>query len=423
MNMLGGNTGRKTAGIGNIGGVPIGDDGNLPVKFGDSPSIDAFDRLRVSSPVGIFESTLQYDKQPLLWSEEITGGALSLFNADEAAVHMQVSSSGDAVKRQTRTYFRYQPGKSQLVFMTFTMAGVSDANVRRRVGYFDVSNGIFLEEVDGELWIVRRSFTSGVAVDTRVIQADWNIDRLDALDITKSQILCLDLEWLGVGRVRVGFVIDGIIQYVHEFLNANNLDKVYMTSAQLPLRLEIEATDTPSAQVEFHGICGSVISEGGVDEFNGFPFATRTTVLKTIDGPRIPILSIRPRATFGPSGVINRIQTVQREMEVFNNANVIIVDVIYSGILTGASWTPVNNASSSLEMDSSATAITSGTLVKSFFVGSSNQVKTAVETSLGGRLPLALDINGENPTSITITATPLAADGAALAAFSWQEFR
>jgi hypothetical protein len=52
--------------------------------------------------------------------------------------------------------------------------------------------------------------------ETVVPQTNWNIDKLDGtgisgitLDISKAQILWMDIEWLGLGTVRIGFVING----------------------------------------------------------------------------------------------------------------------------------------------------------------------------------------------------------------------
>jgi hypothetical protein len=67
-----------------------------------------------------------------------------------------------------------------------------------------------------------------------------------------------------MGSVRVGFVIDGKLIVAHTFLNANNLDTVYMQTANLPIRYEIEVTDTLAAGTyTLQQVCSSVQSEGG----------------------------------------------------------------------------------------------------------------------------------------------------------------
>jgi len=403
--------------IGEVGGVPIGP--NVPVAFGDSPSIDAFDRLRVSNPQGLFESTQTYDSQPLLWNTGLTGGGATTYLPNIAATRFTVSASGDIVARQTRDYFRYQPGKSQLIFCTFNL-DAGDPNVRKRVGYFEARNGIFLEEIDGALWFVRRTFTSGAVVDNRVAQADWNLDTYSDLDPAKTQILIIDFEWLGVGRARVGFVIDGIVRYAHEFLNANNLTTVYMTTAQLPVRYEIEATGAPAGATTMDQICASVISEGGQEEAIGFPFSYARPSALSVSGTRVPVLSVRPKTTF--NSLANHVQVIQRELEVLNTGNgVALVEVIYNATLTGASWVSVN-ASSVVERDIAATSLTGGIVVYSFYVAATNQAKASSSANIAGRLPLTLDINGANPTPLTIAMTNVGTV-TAYAGFNWQEYR
>jgi hypothetical protein len=390
------------------------------VAIGDGANLDAFDRLRVSNPTAIFESMLVYDKQPLLWDEQLTGAATSVHVPNEAAVKMSVLVEGDKVLRQTRQYHRYQPGKSQLVLLTGVL-GAPDPNVRRRAGYFDGDNGIFLEEIDGDVWLVLRSKATGSVVDTRIAQADWNLDTFSELAIDKTQILVIDLQWLGVGRVRVGFVIDGVITYAHEFLNANVRPTVYMSTGQLPIRTEIEATGAISADEEFdaHAICAAVMSEGGADEATGFPFSVNSGDARAA-GVADPLLSIRPKATF--AGLTNRITTLLRGIRVVNTGSgLALVEVWVNTTLTAASWASAH-ADSGIEFDEVATSFTGGVKVLSFYVPASVQSKDDAVAGIAGRFPITLDIDGLNPTTVTISVTDFGTSVCA-AAINWQEYR
>ena len=395
--------------------------GNLHIALGDSPSIDAFDRLRVSNPVAVFDSILKYDKADNLWYEQLTAGATSVHQFDEAGVLMTVSTSGDKVIRQTREYFRYQPGKSQFVLLTFNLQPSGDTtNVRRRVGYFDGENGIFLELTSAGVGLVKRSNVTGSPVDIRIEQADWNLNAFPAFDVTKTQILAVDLQWLGVGRVRVGFVIDGLLTYVHEFNHANIETSVYMTTGQLPCRHEIEATGVPTGAATQRHICTAVMSEGGVELFNGVPHSISSGAPVAISGTHVPILSIRPKATY--LGEVNRVAIIQRALQVINSGNgTAEVHVIYDGTLTGASFASVE-ADSTLEYDVAATAVTGGHHVQMFYVPSSNQAAAAVVASITGKLAMTNDIDGLNPTNLTIAVTNHGTVVAA-AAITWQEYQ
>jgi len=389
------------------------------VQLKDGAILDGFGRLRVSDPVGVFESTLTYDKQPRLWNEAVSGMATSTHRPLESAVDMIVQASGDLVIRQTKNYFRYQPGKSQLIFFTFAF-GNGDPNVRKRIGYFDTQNGMFFEEINGSIWIVLRSNVTGTVVDTRIAQADWNIDIFSELDLTKSQIGILDLEWLGVGRVRMGFVQNGQIRYVHQFLNANTQSSVYITSAQLPVRVQIEATNLPAAPCTMKQICAAVMSEGGQDQERGFPFTAFTdpSSFITVSAVR-PILSIRPKTTF--NGIVNRTPMINQRVEAYTNLNGARVDIVYNGTLTGASWVSVAD-DSVMEYDRSATVIASGTIIQSFYIFSQNAGLSRVSESIIGRLPVTLDIDGVNPTILSVVVTNISGNAAMAGIMSWQEY-
>ena len=234
-----------------------------------SSAYDAFGRLRTSNPLTIFDSANVMSKNNL-FDESLTGSGTVTYTANKSTVNLNVTTaSGDKVIRQSKRVMSYQPGKSLLHFSTFVM-NAQEANLEQRVGMFDSNNGVFFEDTGTGYQIVRRSYTSGSAVDDPIAQASWNGDKLDGtgasgytLDPTKASILFMDFEWLGMGSVRVGFVIDGKFIVAHTFLNANNLTTVYMQTANLPIRYEIETTDTISGAATLQQVCSSVISEGG----------------------------------------------------------------------------------------------------------------------------------------------------------------
>ncbi len=246
-------------------------------EYGDTPSVDAFARLRVSDNFTIFDSKQLHDKQPLFWDELLGGGATSVHSSADASVVIAVTASAsDYAIRQTKQRFNYQPGKSQLIFFTFLCECVP--GLTKRMGYFsgdeasplDPENGIFFETSNNELkWNIAKD---GSITET-VSQDNWNVDKLDGtgasgitLNMDATQIAIVDFEWLGVGRVRAGFVIDGLIYYTHNFNHANNdsFNSVYMSTPNLPLRYSIESDGSVAGSLTH--ICSSVISEGGIEK-------------------------------------------------------------------------------------------------------------------------------------------------------------
>ena len=282
--------GADTMAVNADGSINTTPTGAVSIQAGDSPSIDAFGRWRVSNPETLFDSKNIFDdpdlassveNQPLFYdNQEISGsGTSTAYNTNQASQSLSVGATTAGVRtRQTKRCFNYQPGKSQLILMTFTF-DTPASGITQREGIFDDNNGIFFEADGTGLNIVRRTYVTGSAVDNEVAQASWNIDTLDGngasgltLDPTKTNIFFIDFAWLGVSRVRCGFVIDGLIYYCHEFLNANNLAEVYMSTPNLPLRSEITNDGTGVASTMTQ-ICSTVISEGGSQDVGPLRYA------------------------------------------------------------------------------------------------------------------------------------------------------
>ena len=235
-----------------------------------STAYDAFGRLRVSNPLTIFDSKNVMSKNNL-FDEAIVGASSTVtYSTDKSTVNLNVDTpTSSYVIRQSKRVMSYQPGKSLLHFSTFVM-DTAQTNLAQRVGMFDNDNGIYFEKTGSTLNWVRRTSTSGSSVDNPVAQSSWNGDKLDGtgasgytLDTTKACIMFMDFEWLGMGSVRCGFVIDGKFIVAHTFLNANNLDTVYMRTANLPIRYMIIALGTLDSTATLQQVCSTTMIEGG----------------------------------------------------------------------------------------------------------------------------------------------------------------
>jgi len=242
------------------------------ISGGDgSTAYDAFGRLRTSNPLTIFDSSNVLSKNNL-FDESLTGSGTVSYTANKSTVNLNVTtSSGDKVIRQSKRVMSYQPGKSLLNLNTFIM-NTQTENLEQRVGMFDDNNGIFFEDTGTGYQIVRRTYTSGSSADDPITQDNWNGDKLDGsgksgydLNFDRPTILFMDFEWLGMGAVRVGFVVDGKFITAHTFYNANNalIDTVYMQTANLPIRYEIETTDTIGSAATLQQVCSTTMIEGG----------------------------------------------------------------------------------------------------------------------------------------------------------------
>jgi hypothetical protein len=346
--------------------------------YGAGPGADAFGRLRVSQPFTLFDSQNRYAKDNQ-FDELGTGGApTSSYIGDESSVDITVNGPSQTVIRQTLRCMPYQPGKGLLVMCTFVMDPT--AEVTSRVGYFNADNGVFLQKENlSEPQFVLRTDTSGTPSDARkVAQSNWNGDKLDGtgpsgitLDLTRAQILWMDFEWLGVGSVRCGFIIDGTYITCHTFNNANDIDKVYMTTAILPIRYEIRTSNTFSGSAVLKQICSTVISEGGYGQVSAPNTVRRTTIKTTIGTTLLPLLSIRLKT--GRTGAIVLPHIVNVLPTSTGNYEAVLARLPDDTSLTSASW--VTTDFENIEYDVSATAVTiaADQVVDQFFVSSTNQ--------------------------------------------------
>lgn len=374
------------------------------ISFADTSSIDGFARLRVSNPTTLFDSKQIFDNAPLFWDdEEVSGtGTTSTHSTDRASSTLLVAAS-TAGKRVRQTYqsFNYQPGKSQLVLMT----GVLDcsgggAGITRGFGLFNDDNGLFLRDNEETIEFVRRTSSSGSAVDNAVAQASWNKDKMDGtgpssvtLDSSKTQILFIDFEWLGVGRVRMGFVIDGIPIICHEFDNANVLDVVYMSTPNLPLRYEIE-NDGTGVESEIEHICTTIISEGGSSD-NGilrYNSTANTQIQANSAGTIYTICAIRLKTAYiGATVKIKAISMITDTTDDFEWLLILNPDVANAVTFNDETNSSVQFAIGNTGGGASNSTLTNGTILSGGVVkasGSTGDVTIGIENArlIGGAI-------------------------------------
>jgi len=334
---------------------------------------------------------------------------------------------------QSYDYVPYQPGKSQLAVITFVM-GTGVANVTKDVGYFDAANGIFLRQNGASgLQIICRSSTSGGVVDTEVEQASWNLDVLDGtgtsrqtLDITKAQIMVIDLQFLGMGRVRVGFDIDGIIVYVHEFLNANSLTVPYMQTASLPIQVLVTASGSGSSATA-HFKCAAVNSEGGIISDYGYTFATPEATATAGSGSRVHILSLRPLTTFGSKTNRTHINGIEFDIFVTGAVSVFYEIVVGAAFSVAPTYASVNSTYSSMQYGTAGTFdnLTNGIVIDSGYIPTTGGTKAAVTEDASRAYPITLDRAGAVRAlgTMSLLVSGIGATSATRASAFWSEVR
>lgn len=391
-------------------------------------AVDAFGRQRVSNPVTLFDSSHRF-RDNNLWVTATTGTASATFNANQGLVDLTVNNAENAeVVRETTKVFSYQPGKSLLVMNTFVMSPAK-AGLRQRVGYYGAKNGIYLELDGSVLSFVKRSFVGGSLSNTSIGQSSWNIDTLDGngpsgitLDISKAQILWMDIEWLGVGSVRLGFVIDGQFIHCHTIHHANIITSTYITTASLPLRYEIKNTTATSGSSTMKQICSSVISEGGyglsgAQQAVGIPINAPRTLGTA--GTFYPVIGLRLKTSgdlLDAIAILTALSVMPISTGAYN------WQIRAAGAITGGTWEDAG-ADSAVQYNITGTSNSGGRILASGFFSASNQGTTQIDILKEALFKFQLERNSltSTPYELTLVVASNSADDTVVASMDWEE--
>jgi hypothetical protein len=396
---------------------------------------DAFGRARMSEPFTLFDSKLDKDNLPLLWDESVdhTGsGTSAAYSKNEAAVTFGVSNAtAGKVIRQTFQRFNYQPGKSQLIFLTGVL-GQTTSGIISQIGYFDDNDGLFFSHEEGVAKVNTKSNVTGTPVTTSINQSAWSLDRMDGaggasnpsgvtLDFTKTQIFVIDFEWLGVGNVRYGFVIAGKIIYVHEQDYANSAEDVYMSTAVLPIRYSLENTGAGAAFSQTKQICSTVISEGGTNSF-GILRHSETgddPVDANAVGTQYALLGIKLQTT-----KLNSVVDLVNASILATTADDYEWHLIINPTVAGGGLTYSDLPNSSIQVGlpdttsggASDTTVTGGTTLDGAYASGSSTISEELNNSV--RLGAFID---GTPNEIVLVVSPLSSNLDIRGSLTWRE--
>ena len=412
----------------------------FPVRNSDD-TLDAFGRLRISEPFTLGDYKHIYGIDPTFQDITSNGGAVT-FVKDKACCTLTTSTASNSlVIHQTKRYHQYLPGKSQLVLSSINFKGFT-SNVTKRTGYYDNQDGIYFElNGSNEVSFNIRSFvgSGSFTSNERVLQNNWNIDTFNdpvnsafVLDLTTVQLVAIDFQWLGVGRVRCGFSHNGLFYPAHEFNHTNIIKTVYMSNPTLPVRCEIFNTG-PTTGGSMDQICSTVLSEGGYVEV-GYDFSV-TSDIRTITaglGNALPILCIALRPTY--KDYINRMIVRLSNTSVFSvNENVAyrILKLPSISNVVGGSWANVNTDNSGAQYNKTATSIsTLGIEMGNGFVAASQQNQNFITGSSSSDRTgsttrsnfIVQNIQGNDSEVYVIYVTTLTANSTQVAAgVQWRE--
>ena len=376
----------------------------------DSGEVDAFGRHRVSEPFTLFDSTLRYTKRTDQWFEITAGSGSTNYLTNESSIELKTTiASGDVALRRTKKRMPYQPGKSMMILQSFVPSSPV-AGLKQDVGLFDDENGVMFR-IDGTTpqFVIRSSATGSIVEDV-VNQDNWNIDSFANLDLSKVQIFTADLEWLGSGRVRVGFVIDGEIRYCHEFNHANNVDSVYMTTAILPLSYRIENTSAIASPAALTQICCTAMSEGGYEPSG--PIYTGGAGVGGVASVSAETLFAAIRMKAGRTGNV----IMPAQLDAAADGNSIAQWRLYLNPTVSGIWNDAANGRGNVEVMSSGT-FSGGTVLLTGFTSGRGAAGFTPESALA----LALGVNAAGESDILALTVQCETTMKATAVIGWRE--
>ena len=374
---------------------------NNAVKYSDSPNLDAFGRLRTSNVTSLLEYKHTYDKLPLVINEVTAGTATSVYDKPNSQVVMSVSTNNDYVIRQGVSRGIYQPGKGQIFEASFSDFQLQ-TNVIKRVGYFTTStsapyssvvDGFFLESngqtgiISFQIW--QSGTTTFSAASTSWLTTDYDVTNINW---SKTQLMFTDFQWLGVGRVRFGVVIDGQFKLFATSTGTNNLDNVYMKSPNQPVRYEIRSVSGGAAG-SFNMICSQVSLEGSINSLQkstsvlAFTAQTKPTAYVTY-----PILGYRLNTNYeGANITLSDIQS----LNITNPSKAdYLVTIQYNPTLSSSSsWTNISDTPVQYALSTGQTITTEGHIIASF-LGSGNGTQVDNFEFKDNMLKPGLKVNG-----------------------------
>jgi hypothetical protein len=404
----------------------------INVQSSDSPSIDAFSRQRVSQLTTLGDYKLHFDALPLLIDRVQNATGTSTYNSGESSITFTTSASGDYAIAQSKQRALYQSGKSSLIFQTCYDFHVQ-TNIEKRIGYYSSSTSApYNTAYDGIMLV--SNYYNGVSHDGKisvqvwrsgtqvgyVTQDLWNKDKMNGtgasgitIDWTKDQILKIDFQYLGVGRVRIGLDVNGSIYEVHEFVHANLIQKVYMNNSAQPLRSAIRQTGVGSGTFTF--ICGATNSEGSLNSIGvpGGANTSTTAIAGNAVGTTYALIGMRLKST-----CLSAIVDLVEASVLANTTDQYYVSIILNPTVAGTfTYTGVTNYSVDIATGASTNTVTGGSILFS----KSSQNTEVASLRLGGALKIGSTIAGVADT-IVICVIPITNNINFFATINWLEY-
>jgi hypothetical protein len=394
--------------------VPIATYQDQVLLSGYLPSAmhDATSRFRVSNPLTVFEHNNQTGTNVFKWETLFVGTGSSTDGSGSTMGTTTISTGGTLINasaiRATRAYIHQTAGKNVWAGQSFSF-GTGVVGSYKRVGYFDANNGAFMEQYDTTINLVVRNN----GVDTKFAQGTWFNDNLDgkgpsgAVFNPSAGDIDLRIEMFGGSMIRFYLYLNNSFLLIHTVQNTMIASAVTSQTANLTLRAEVTnyAATASTATIKIGG--SNIFLEGATELVPSFlATANRGTSLVAVTTRR-PIFTVQAK-TLAINGIDRNFgQILFTQLTLTNDANC-LVEIVFNGILTGASFSSVGPTSIS-NKDLAATAISGGTVAYSFYVsaaGSGSNTIGSLNQPITNQFPIVYSSlnNVQDTVSVVVTA-------------------
>jgi len=361
-----------------------------------------------SSSLGLhFSCEFPHDVRADVWETMPTTTGTVVHDAVNRVVNLNVVA-GQRVTRTTNQYMRKIFGRSDEVVTRCDL--IKTAGITKKVGQFDVSNGVFFMSTGTEVSVVARSSSTGALIEEIIPQASWNVDKLDGtgaggiVDFTKQVTLVFDNEWRSEGAIKYSVYVDGTKVLVHKITQSSIVDPLFDLSVlEIPLTYEIVST-TGAGTLMMGSNAVLIEGEGSISAFPGILGSKSTgAVAKLVNAVELPIIAFRPSLLF--NGATFRGLVIPTETTIFPLNSSVHWHVRKNAVIVGGAW--IQHPTEPIEYNVTATGHTGGDAIYEDYAG-----KRSASFGVNDEYILTLNASGTVADSMVVTAVDIEAKGA-----------
>lgn len=347
----------------------IGNSGSS-VSVSGSTAMTPFGSLKVESYHPIFQYEFPYTLNHEEFNLGITGGGGASVSNALLIVESGTTSALSQCHVDTRRRAKYRPGQGIIArFTTIFTPGTTDTI--QYAGIIDDRDGFAIGYNGTSLGLLHRNSASGTTIDTWIPNSNWSVDPADGtgdllplIDFTKGNVMEISFQYLGMGMIcfKIENPSTGNFTLLHQIPYANKNIYPSLSQATLPFRMFVDNGLTTNDMK----VCSSsvgIFNEGSYIKASQIIDSVNVLV-ESLSSQETVFFSIRNRDLYG--GVPNHVEVFLEQLSVSASSNgnrIVVIQMYMNSVLSGSSWTFVQENDRVLEQDLVGTITTPGILL------------------------------------------------------------